>query len=91
MKVENVKIESSGIDKRNWSVEVDNNTIRVENTFSTVKLLVNDKVQDVYFGIVGAPHLTGKLPDGKEIKAVIGETLKLRCYIFVDHELVLEG
>ena len=85
MKVENVNTQSG-----NWSVDVDNNTIKVENKLSTVKLLVNDKVQDIYFGMIGAPHLTGKLPDGKEVKAVIGGDLKMHYCIFVDHELVLE-
>ena len=85
MKVENVNLKSG-----NWSVDVDGNTIRLENKLSTVKLFVNDKVQDVYFGMIGAPHLTGKLPNGKEVKAVIGGDLKMHCCIFVDNELVLE-
>ena len=85
MKVENVNLKSG-----NWSVDVDGNTIRLENKLSTVKLFVNDKVQDVYFGMIGAPHLTGKLPNGKEVKAGIGGDLKMHCCIFVDNELVLE-
>lgn len=85
MKVENVNLKSG-----NWSVDVDGNTIRLENKLSTVKLFVNDKVQDVYFGMIGAPHLTGKLPNGKEVKAVIGGDLKMHCCIFVDNEMVLE-
>lgn len=85
MKVENVNLKSG-----NWSIDVDGNTIRLENKLSTVKLFVNDKVQDVYFGMIGAPHLTGKLPNGKEVKAVIGGDLKMHCCIFVDNELVLE-
>jgi len=85
MKVENINLKSG-----NWSVDVDGNTIRLENKLSTVKLFVNEKMQDVYFGMIGAPHLTGKLPNGKEIKAVIGGDLKMHCCIFVDNELVLE-
>ena len=85
MKVENVNLKSG-----NWSVDVDGNTIKLENKLSTVKLFVNDKVQDVYFGMIGAPHLTGKLPNGKEVKAVIGGDLKMHCCIFVDNEMVLE-
>lgn len=85
MKIENVNLQSG-----NWSVDVDRNNIRLENKLSTVKLFVNDKMQDVYFGMIGAPHLTGKLPDGKEVKAVIGGDLKMHCCIFVDNELVLE-
>jgi len=85
MKVENINLKSG-----NWSVDVDGNTIRLENKLSTVKLFVNEKMQDVYFGMIGAPHLTGKLPNGKEIKAVIGGDLKMHCCIFVDNEMVLE-
>lgn len=85
MKVENVNLQSG-----NWSVDVDGNNIRLENKLSTVKLFINDKIQDVYFGMIGAPHLTGKLPNGKEVKAVIGGDLKMHCCIFVDNELVLE-
>ena len=85
MKVENVNLQSG-----NWSVDVDGNAIRLENKLSTVKLFVNNKMQDVYFGMIGAPHLTGKLPNGKEVKAVIGGDLKMHCCIFVDNEMVLE-
>ena len=85
MKVENVNLQSG-----NWSVDVDGNNIRLENKLSTVKLFINDKIQDVYFGMIGAPHLTGKLSNGKEVKAVIGGDLKMHCCIFVDNELVLE-
>lgn len=86
MQVENVNIESG-----NWSVEVNNNVIRVENKFSTLKLYVNEKLQDVYLGMVSfQPRLTGKLPNGEEVKVVVGGDFKIHCYIFVDNELVLE-
>ena len=42
MKVENVNLQSG-----NWSVDVDGNNIRLENKLSTVKLFINDKIQDV--------------------------------------------
>lgn len=85
MKVENVDLQNG-----NWSVNVDGNTIRLENKLSTVKLFINDKIQDVYFGMIGAPRLTGKLPNGREVKAVMGGDLKMHCCIFVDNEMVLE-
>ena len=85
MKVENVNLKSG-----NWSVDVDGNKIRLENKLSTTKLFINDKMQDVYFGMIGAPHLTGKLPNGKDVKAVIGGDIKIHCCIFVDNEMVLE-
>ena len=56
MKVENINMQSGS-----RSVDVDNDTIKVENKFITVKLFINDKIQDIYFGIIGASHLTGVL------------------------------
>lgn len=86
MKVENVNIEKN----KSWSVEVDGNTIRLENS-GAERLYVNDKMQDISGGVSFNSHLTGKLPDGKEIKAVlISSFSKVHCYIFVNHELVLE-
>lgn len=85
MEVKNVKIENNV-----WSVEVDGNTIRLENS-GAEKLFVNDKLQDISGGISFGSRLTGKLPDGKEIKAVLVSSFsKVHCYIFVDHEIVLE-
>ena len=90
MNVENIRIESPGAGEKTWSVVVDADDIKVENNNSTTKLFVNDKLQDVYFAIIGNQKLTGKLSNGKEIKVAIGNTFKLKCCIFVDNELVLE-
>lgn len=73
-----------------WSVDVDGNTIRLENK-GAERLFVNNKLQDISGGISFGTRLTGKLPDGKEIKAVlISSFSKVHCYIFVESELVLE-
>lgn len=88
MKVENVIIE-----KNNWAVDVDENTIIVENKVNTLKLLVNDKLQDIQLGGIAIDNvrLYGKLPNGKKIKVVVGGIgFKTLCYIFVENELVLE-
>lgn len=88
MKVENVNIE-----KNNWSVDIDGNTINVENKLNTLKLIVNDKLQDIQLGNITFDNirLYGKLPNGKKIKVVVGGIgFKILCYIFVDNELVLE-
>lgn len=54
-------------------------------------IFVNDKLQDISSEISFWLHLTGKLSDGKEIKAVfVSNFSKVYCYIFVDNELVLE-
>ncbi len=73
-----------------WTVEYEQNVIKVKNENSSVKLYVNDEVQDVFFGMIGAPHLTGKLSNGKEVKAVVGGDFKIHCAIFVDNKLMLE-
>ena len=73
-----------------WTVEYENDTIKVENKASTAKLFINDEVQDIYFGMIGSPRLTGKLSNGKDVKVVIGGDLKMHCAIFVDNKLILE-
>ena len=85
MKVENVNTQNG-----NWSVDIDGVNIRLENKLTTSKLFVNDKLQDICFGMISAPHLTGKMPNGKEVKVAIGGDIKVHCCIFVDNELVLE-
>lgn len=73
-----------------WTIDYENNTIKVENKSSTAKLFINDEVQDIYFGMVGSPRLTGKLNNGKDVKVVIGGDFKMHCAIFVDNKLILE-
>ncbi|MBE6860635.1 MAG: hypothetical protein E7499_04995, partial [Ruminococcus sp.] len=71
-----------------WTVTVGNDVIRVEDA---EKLYVNDKLQDVAYGITTCERLYGKLSDGKEVKVVIGAKgfgLKIHCTIFVDCECV---
>jgi hypothetical protein len=86
-----VKVENKKIGKGFWSVDVDGVNIKVENKASVAKLIVNDKIQDIYVGMIGSPRFTGKLPNGKEIKVVISGNWKVCCHIFVDCELVLEA
>lgn len=88
MKIENIKIE-----KNNWTVCVDGETIHIENTPNILKLKVDDKLQDIYLGGISIDNirLSGKLSNKKTIKVIIGSPgFKIRCYIFVDNELVLE-
>ncbi len=73
-----------------WTVKYEQDVIKVKNETSSVKLYINDEVQDVFYGMIGAPHLTGKLSNGKEVKAVVGGDFKMHCAIFVDNKLILE-
>ena len=88
MKVENVKIE-----KNNWSVEVDNEIIRVENNPKKLNLYVNEKIQDTFLGTFTFHNirLFGKTSKNKEIKVDCVGDFRLHCCIFVDNELVLES
>lgn len=88
MKIENVKIE-----KNNWSVEVDNEIIKVENTRNKLNLFVNDKLQDAFLGSFTFHNirLSGKTTKNREIKVVCGGDFKMHCCIFVDNELVLDS
>lgn len=85
-----MKVKNAKKDKSCWSVEVDKNKIVVENTANEIKLLVNDKLQDKYIGIIGSPKLIGLLPDGKLVNVSVCGNFKMRCLIFVDGELVLD-
>ena len=86
MKVENYRKEKNKL----WSVDVDGNNIKVENE-NFVKLFVNDKLQDIIItSVLNDGRLRGKLPNGKEVKAILGGSIKMHCYIFVDSEAVVE-
>lgn len=75
---------------KRWEVTVGEDVIRIEDD----TLYVNDKMQDIMFGISTADCMYGKLPNGKEVKVKIGAGgklgMKMRCCIFVDCECVLE-
>ena len=86
-----MKIEKIKKDKTSWSLEVNGNKIMVENSPNKMKLLINDKLQDKYVGIVGSPKLIGLLPDGKLVNVSICGNFKMLCLIFVDGKLVFEG
>lgn len=88
-----MKIENKIINKKLWSVTVDNNTIKVENKPHSLELYINEKLQDIYIGTFltyGDHHMTGKLENNKQVKVVFGGDFKINCYIFVDNELVLK-
>lgn len=86
-----MKIENKKIEKKFVSVEVDHQTIKVEDNASNIKLFVNDKLQDIYpIVTVDNARMYGRLADGKKVKVVVGGNFKIHHYIFVDDELVLE-
>ena len=85
MKIENKKVQSD-----EWYVEVDDNKIKVENKMSGTKLYVNEKLQDALLGVAfSGVNFSGKLPDGRVVKVILGGFIKMHCCIFVDGELVL--
>lgn len=84
MDVKNAKKVKGG-----WSVDVDQTNIRIEEKINIVKLFVDNNLQDIDNAGYGSSRLTGKLPNGKEVKARVVGNLKFHCYIFVDNELVL--
>lgn len=73
-----------------WTVTVGDDTIKV----SDEGLFVNGNLQDISYGITTCARYYGKLPNGKEIKAVMGAEgllgTKIHCCIFVDCECVLK-
>lgn len=86
-----MKIENKRIEKKIISVDVDHQTIKIEENNSNIKLFVNDKLQDIYpVMTIDNARMYGRLSDGKKIKVVVGGNFKIHHYIFVDDELVLE-
>lgn len=71
-----------------WDYEYDGHKITVKNSLECCQLLVDGKVQDAHNGISLSATLTGKLPDGKPIKASLGGIWTMKCSLFVDHELL---
>ena len=74
---------------KNWTVKVGEDVIKV----SDEGLFVNDKLQDKAYGITTCVKYNGRLPNGKEVKAVVGAEgfgFKIHCCIFVDCECVLD-
>lgn len=74
---------------KSWSVTVGEDIIKV----SDEGLFINGKLQDISYGVSTCERYTGKLPNGKEVKAVIGAIglgFKIHCSIFVDCECVLQ-
>lgn len=70
-----------------WTYKYNSHTIEVHNAISGTDLVVDGKVQDRQTGISLQAQLTGKLPEGDEIKASIGGIITLKCNLFVNNEL----
>jgi|GEM_PF-2318260 len=82
--------------KKTWKTTYEGTDISVINTFSTLKLQVDGKTQDVYWGIMawqvrlwGSVHAQAKR---HRIKVVVGPRwLTFDCAIFVDDELLFDS
>ena len=76
--------------KREWTVEYQGHFLRVENKSLRETLYVDGEIQDQSVGYFALrARLTGRLPEGGEIKAHIGLGFRYHCTIFVDHRLIL--
>ena len=71
-----------------WKYECEGNHIMVRNRFDACELVINGKVQDAKNGLSLSTILTGKLPDGKSVKATVGGLWNMKCSVFVDHEML---
>lgn len=76
--------------QREWLLEIDGHVLRVENGSLRETLYVDGEIQDQNVGYFAMrSRLTGRLPDGREIKANIGAGFRYHCNIFIDNRLVL--
>lgn len=75
-----------------WETTHRGSTIRVESSLRGEKLFVNGQLQDAQIGALsGRSRLWGRLPDGAPVKVSLGIRWTVRCMIFVEDQLVLEG
>ncbi len=75
-----------------WVAQIENNEIRIENSwFNGEKMYVNDQLQDQQVNVFGAT-LFGSLKNvsGKElpIRANLGGFFRINCHLFVDNQKV---
>ena len=76
--------------QKEWLLEIDGHVLRIENTNLRETLYVDGEIQDQNVGYFAVrSRLTGRLPDGREIKANVGMGFRYHCTIFIDNRLVL--
>jgi len=76
--------------RREWLIEYEGHVLRVENTNLRETLYVDGEIQDQTVGYFAfRARLTGRLPEGGEIKANLGTGFRYHCTIFVDNRLIL--
>lgn len=75
--------------QKEWTVECQGHLLRVENRSLRETLYVDGEIQDQCVGYFAfRAHLTGRLPEGGEIKVHIGAGFRYHCNIFVDNRLI---
>lgn len=75
--------------RREWIIEAQGHVLRVENTSLRETLYVDGEIQDQTVGYFAfRARLTGRLPEGGEIKANLGTDFRYHCTIFVDNRLI---
>lgn len=70
-----------------WKYQYGENSISVNSALAGSELRVNGQLQDRKNGFSLSTELSGKLPDGKEIKASVGGIMTVQCSLFVEHVL----
>lgn len=81
--------------EKTWETSYKGHTLRVENSFSTERLFVDNELQDELFGFGFRSVLFGKFRDGDnagaEVKVSLGGWWRVHCRIFVDNYLVFHS
>ena len=70
-----------------WEYEYEGHKIVVRNGFDACQLLVDGQIQDAHNGLSLSATLTGKVGD-KPIKVTLGGLWKIKCSLFVDHQML---
>jgi hypothetical protein len=80
---------------KTWTVNCGGTEIKVTNSITTARLLVNGKTQDIFWGffsLCGNIHLRGSVEAGgetREVRALLGTKFFIvNCAVFIDDEMV---
>ena len=77
---------------KEWYTEYEGNKIRIENSWSTERLYINDKLHDEGIGWSSRSKLIGRLSDGELVKVCLGSGFwNVHCMVFVEDEVILRA
>lgn len=69
---------------KTWKYTFNNETIEVENSLSSCRLLINGTQADKKEGLMYEAELLGTLSSGEKVKARLGGMLEISCALYIN-------